>query len=32
MYTVYEASINNDNNYVLKKGVFKSEEELINEI
>ena len=31
-YTVYTASVNNDNNYVLKKGVFKSEEELINEI
>lgn len=31
-YTVYTASINNDNNYVLKKGVFESEEELINEI
>ena len=31
-YTVYEASINNDNKYVLKKGLFKSEEELINEI
>jgi serine/threonine protein kinase len=31
-YTVYEASINNDNKYVLKKGVFESEEELVNEI
>ena len=31
-YTVYTASINNDNKYVLKKGVFESEEELVNEI
>ena len=32
IYTVYTASINNDNKYVLKKGVFESEEELVNEI
>ena len=32
MYTVYEASINNVDKYVLKKRVFESEEELVNEI
>ena len=32
IYTVYTASINNDNKYVLKKGMFESEEKLINEI